>query len=234
MAGFDQSDAPPLPGEGPLLPEPLPPDPFTLFRSWFDEAAQRAVQPNPNAFTLATIDPDGRPAARIVLCKSIDPARGALSFFTSYTSRKSAALTANPRAAAVFHWDTLDRQVRLEGIVTRLPEAESDAYFGSRPWQSRVGAWASDQSKPIASRAAMLDKVRAAMDRFGIDPERPPSADKTVHIPRPPHWGGWVLLTDRVELWLSGVGRVHDRAAWTRSLATPGKPGAWSSTRLQP
>jgi pyridoxamine 5'-phosphate oxidase len=237
MTGFNPPDAPPLPGDGPLLPEPLPPDPFGLFLAWFDEAVRGRIGPNPNAFTLATVDPDGRPSARVLLCKAVDPARGSISFFTNYASRKSEALVANPYAAAVFFWDSLARQVRLEGPVVRIPEAESDAYFSSRPWQSRVGAWASDQSRPIRSRAAMLARVRDTMVRFGIDPDRPASDADQAAIARPPHWGGWVLIAARVELWLSSVGRVHDRAAWTRQVATTGQgpiTGTWSSTRIQP
>jgi pyridoxamine 5'-phosphate oxidase len=225
-----------LPGEGPILPEPLPADPFSIFNAWFDQAVADRRQPNPNAFTLATVDPDGRPSARIVLCKAVDPAAGAISFFTNYTSRKSDALAANPLAAAVFHWDFHDRQARLEGPVTRLGDADNDAYFASRPWQSRIGSWASNQSKPIASRAALLEQVAAAMKRFGLDPANPPSDRDEARIPRPAHWGGWSLQAARVELWVGGLGRVHDRAAWVRSApAAPGRITApWSSTRLQP
>lgn len=237
MASFDQSDAPPRSGGTAQLPEPLPVEPFGLFAAWFDEACGRAIQPNPNAFCLATVDPDGHPSSRMVLCKAVEPGIGAISFFTNYTSRKSRALGAHPRAAAVFFWDALDRQARLEGPVTRLPEAESDAYFASRPWQSRVGAWASEQSRPIASRGAMLERVRAAMVRFGVDPANPPADSARVEIPRPPHWGGWLLLADRVELWVGGAGRLHDRAVWTRTAGSGGRDqitGPWVSTRLQP
>lgn len=235
MAGFDQSDAPARPGDGPMLPEPLPSEPFGLFAGWFDEACGRGVTANPNAFTLATVDPNGHPSARIVLCKGVDPVGGSISFFTNYTSRKSQAIEAHPRAAAVFFWDALDRQARLEGPVAKVPEAESEAYFASRPWQSRVGAWASEQSRPIASRGAMLERVAAAMRRFGIDPANPPADGASVAVPRPAHWGGWRLVADRVELWLSGAGRVHDRAVWTRRLDGDRRvTGAWTSTRLQP
>jgi pyridoxamine 5'-phosphate oxidase len=227
----------PLPGDGPMLPEPLPSDPFPLFLAWFEEAAAARTQPNPNSFTLATIDADGRPSARIVLCKAVDVVGGSISFFTNYTSRKSRALVAHPWAAAVFHWDTLGKQARLEGPVARVSERESDVYFASRPWQSRIGSWASQQSEPIGSRQALIDKVHAAMRRFGLDPANPPADGARVDIPRPPHWGGWRMVAARVELWVSGVGRVHDRAVWERPVETGG-PGprtmGWSETRLQP
>ena len=229
---FDQTDA--VRGRE-SLPEPLPADPFPLFASWFHDAHTQQSQPNPNAFTLATVDPDGRPSARILLCKAIDPGAGFIEFFTNYSGRKGVALDSNPRAAACFFWDALDRQVRIEGLVTRCPDARNDEYFASRPWESRIGAWASDQSKPIASRAGMAAKVTAAMKRFGLDPDQPPVGPVT--IPRPPHWGGYRLYAERVDLWVCGVGRVHDRAAWTRTL-TPRPPafaaGPWSATRLQP
>lgn len=227
-----------------LLPDPLPAEPLTLFKRWFDEAAQRRVQPNPNAFSLATIDPDGTPAARMVLCKAIDVAAGFIVFHTHYTGRKGRAIEANPRVAACFHWDAMDRQVRLEGMATRSPVAESDAYFRTRPWLSRVGAWVSEQSAPIGSRAEMVAKVAETMRRFGIDPERQPAPDAaSVEVPRPPHWGGVRIWVRRVELWVGGAGRLHDRAAWERELRPVNGPGgvegyqavgAWRATRLQP
>lgn len=221
---------PGTPGDfGGLLPTPLPPDPMPLLMSWFDRARGEGVAPNPNAFTLATIDEHGRPAARIVLCKHLG-ADGALDFHTNYEGRKGRELAARPEAAACFFWDTLDLQARLEGAVARLSPAESDAYFSSRAWASKVGAWASDQSRPIASHAELLSKVAAAMRRFGIDPDRPPPPGASFDIPRPPHWGGFRLTARRVELWISGPARVHDRAEWVRGAA--GLP--WTATRLQP
>ncbi len=238
----DQSNAPALDQN---LPDPLPADPFPLFQSWFDEAHARKVQPNPNAMSLATVDADGSPASRIVLCKAIDPARdggggGHITFYTSYKGRKGRALEANPRAGVCFHWDVLDRQIRLEGPVTRSPAAESDAYFATRPLESQLGAWASDQSEPIASREALFEKAAMAMARFCADPNLKPG--EIPEIPRPPHWGGFRLWPTRIEFWVGGVGRLHDRAAWTRRL-TPatidGVPGytaaePWHATRLQP
>jgi pyridoxamine 5'-phosphate oxidase len=236
---FDQSDAMAI---DQALPDALPLEPFTLFKGYFDRAHAFKVQPNPNAMSIATIDPDGTPSVRIVLCKSIDTQRGFVVFHTNYQGRKGRALTANPRAAACFHWDDLDVQVRLEGLVTRSPAAESDAYFLTRPWARRVGAWTSDQSDPIPSRAALEAKLEATMRRFGLDPANPPTKDAAVDIPRPPHWGGSRLWVVKMEIWLGSRARLHDRAVWSRTL-TPaeidGVPGyrgesGWTATRLQP
>ncbi|MEX2220098.1 MAG: pyridoxamine 5'-phosphate oxidase [Phycisphaerales bacterium] len=227
---FDQAEAPPTRSE--QLPEPLPPDPFPLFAAWYAEALARRAQPNPNSMALATVEPDGRPSARIVLCKSIDEREGSLTFFTNYDSAKGRALAANPVAAVLFHWDALDRQVRIEGPVARVSEAESDAYFATRPWESRIGAWSSEQSRPIGSRRELHARVAAAMQRFGISPLRLPAPGEPVAIPRPAHWGGYRILAQRVELWVSGRGRIHDRGLWERA---PGPaPGPWSAVRLQP
>lgn len=217
----------------PFLPDPLPTDPFGLFVEWFAEAGARRVQPNPDAMVVASVDADGNPSARVVLCKHVIAAPGYVVFFTNYQSRKGRALTATPRAAAVFHWDGLSRQVRLEGPVVRSPAEESDAYFATRPVASRLGAWASRQSEPLGSRAALAQQVEAAARRFGIEP----GATEGV-VPRPPHWGGFRLWPDAMELWVEGPGRVHDRARWTRPL-TPDtafgyRCGPWSGTRLNP
>jgi pyridoxamine 5'-phosphate oxidase len=220
---FDQSE---VRAGGEQLPESLPSDPFPLVLAWFNQAAAAKVQPNPNVMTLATASRDGRPSARMVLCKGIDAAHGFVVFYTNYQGRKAQELEANPRAALVAHWDDLDRQMRIEGPVVKSPAAESDAYFASRPRESRIGAWASDQSRPIASRHEMVKKVEQATERFGAG-----------DVPRPAHWGGYRVFAERVELWVSGAGRVHDRAAWTRQLRPDGAGfvgGPWASTRLQP
>lgn len=220
------------------LPDTLPADPWPLFRAWFDDAAANKVTPNPNAFTLACLDESGFPTARIVLCKKILDA-GAIVFHTNYHSRKGKGLSRHPRAAAVFHWDSLEKQVRIEGTVVKSPTEESDAYFKTRGWENRLGAWASDQSQPIESRDALLLRVAEAMDKLGISIKDIMDQGDNVSIPRPPHWGGWRLWAERVELWLGGPGRVHDRAVWTRSLGPGAKEaefscGPWISTRLQP
>jgi pyridoxamine 5'-phosphate oxidase len=189
---------------------------------------------------LATSSRDGHPAARVVLCKEIAPQPGYLVFYTNYLSSKGRQLKDNPRAAAVMHWDALHRQARIEGPVTPAPQADSDRYFASRAWQSRIGAWASEQSEPVASRALLLESVKQTARRFGAPTPGSPGADDSlkVTIPRPPHWGGYRLWAEAVELWVEGKARIHDRALWTRSLEMTDaglvKAGAWSATRLQP
>ncbi|MBK7406145.1 MAG: pyridoxamine 5'-phosphate oxidase [Phycisphaerales bacterium] len=216
-----------------MLPDPLPGDPFGLFRGWFEDARAQAPTPNPNAMALATVDPDGRPSVRMVLCKGIDPETGSILFYTNYESRKGAAMEATGRAAVVFHWDAMERQVRIEGRVARATPAESDAYFASRAWESRVGAWASRQSRPVASRQDLMDQVGTTILELGLDVGALMRGEP-VEIPRPPFWGGYRLTADRVELWVGGTGRVHDRAAWSRQLAPGGPATRWESTRLQP
>jgi pyridoxamine 5'-phosphate oxidase len=223
-----------------LLPDPLPSEPLVVLNQWMAQSWQQRLQPNPNAMVLATTDPDGHPSARVVLCKEIVAQPGYLVFFTNYLSRKGRQLARNPRAAAVIHWDALHRQVRVEGPVVQAPAAASDAYFASRPWQSRVGAWASEQSAPIASREAMRKAVTSTAERFGVpDPTRAAAEGSTeIQIPRPPHWGGYHLWADSVELWVEGEARIHDRARWTRELTPQAdgffSAGPWSATRLQP
>jgi len=215
----------PAPSE--VLSEPLPPEPLTLAAAWLAQAWKEKRQPNPNAMVLATSTPEGQPSARVVLCKDIVPQPGFVVFYTNYQSRKGRELTANPRAAIVIHWDHLHRQVRVEGRIVKAPEADSDTYFASRARESRVGAWASQQSQPVASRQALLDAVEATGKRF-----------TEATVPRPPHWGGFRLWAEAVELWVEGNARIHDRARWSRTL-TPGgtndfEPGPWTATRLQP
>ena len=208
-----------------FLPEPLPAEPFTLFTEWYDTAHRKQLQPNPNAMVLATVDPQGEPHARVVLSKHLVSDPGYIVFFTNYHSRKGSELDANPRAAAVFHWDAFGRQVRLEGRIVKSPGAESDEYFASRALDSRIGAWASLQSQPLDSRRTLLKRVAAEAARFG------------THVPRPPHWGGYRLWPETVELWIEGPFRVHDRARWTRTVEPQGDgcaAGHWSAGRLFP
>jgi pyridoxamine 5'-phosphate oxidase len=204
------------------LPDPLPAEPLSLVADWLAQALARRETPNPNAMVLATCGPGSRPSARVVLCKDITPESGTVRFVTNYRSRKGRELEANPRAALVFHWDHLHRQARIEGAVRKAAAADSDRYFASRPRDSQLGAHASRQSEPVASRAALreqLDEVRA---RYGEHGE----------VPRPPHWGLFELSADAVELWVEGPSRLHDRALWTREAGGP--PSAWSVARLQP
>lgn len=216
-----------------FLPEPLPPNPLPLFGQWFREARARALQPNPDSMVLATVSADGAPSARVVLCKRIDEDAGYVVFFTNRHSRKGRELDGQRRAAAVLHWDAMHRQVRIEARVVRSPDQESDAYFASRALLSRLSAWASQQSEPLASRAAFQERLDAERRRFGIEPE----ATEGI-VARPPHWGGYRLWIESLELWVEGPGRTHDRAVWKRSL-TPtsddtftGSP--WTATRLNP
>lgn len=222
------------------LAEPLPADPLAVVREWLAQAQAAHTQPNANSMVLATSSRDGRPSARVVLCKDVVPQPGYLVFYTNHLSAKGRQLKDNPRAAAVMHWDALHRQVRIEGPVVLAPEKDSDAYFATRAWQSRIGAWASEQSQPIAARSQLLDAVTATARRFGAPTPGSPGADDSlrVKIPRPPHWGGYRLWADTVELWVEGAARIHDRARWQRTLRpTSGssfKAGAWVATRLQP
>jgi pyridoxamine 5'-phosphate oxidase len=222
------------------LPDPLPPEPLALVADWLAEATRAKVQPNPNAMVLATADAQGAPSARVVLCKEIRQDAGYLTFFTNYRSRKGAELAANARAAAVMYWDVLHRQVRFEGRVTPTSAAESDAYFASRAWQSRVGAWASQQSTVVPSRAALAAAVDRTARRLGVPSpmqSADDAADPGVPIARPAHWGGYHLWAQSVELWVEGSARLHDRARWTRVLeptASGFTAGSWSAVRLQP
>jgi pyridoxamine 5'-phosphate oxidase len=222
-----------------LLPDPLPAEPMAIAAAWLATARAARQQPNPDAMVLATTSAAGRPSARIVLCKEIDVERGRVSFVTNYDSRKGRELAQNPRAALVFHWDHAHRQIRVEGVVIKAPEAESDEYFESRNWQRRIGAWASAQSQPLRSREQLNAAVRAAADRFGAPHPTPDNVNEApaARIPRPSFWGGYYLQADAVELWIEGAARVHERALWTRSLTTGGadpSAGPWAATRLQP
>jgi len=222
------------------LAEPLPADPLAVVREWLAQAQAAHTQPNPNSMVLATSSRDGRPSARVVLCKDVVPQPGYIVFYTNYLSAKGRQLKDNPRAAAVMHWDALHRQVRIEGRVVLAPGEDSDTYFATRAWQSRIGAWASEQSEPIASRNQLLEAVTETARRFGAPTPGSPGADDSlkVTIPRPPHWGGYRLWADTVELWVEGAARIHDRARWQRTLRfTSGssfKADAWVATRLQP
>ncbi len=191
-------------------------DPIAYFGRWFADA-QRAGIMLPEAMTLATCTRDGMPSARMVLLKGFD-ARGFV-FFTNYESRKSTNLQDNPRAALVFHWSVLQRQVRVEGTVERVSEAESDAYFQSRARGSQIGAWASKQSMELSSREELLARVQ--------EYERKYAGGK---IPLPPFWGGYRVSPTRIEFWQGRANRLHDRLACSREEDT----GTWAVSRVYP
>ena len=188
-------------------------DPLAQFGQWFNEA-RRGEVPEPNAMTLATVGSDLRPSTRVVLIKDFD-ARG-IVWYTNYDSRKGQELAGNPFAALQFHWVELERVVRIEGQVQRVDDAESDAYYASRPLDSRIGAWASPQSQVIAGRAWLAAEAARYGARFLLKP------------PRPPHWGGFRLVPDRWEFWQGRKSRLHDRLryrlendAWVRERLAP-------------
>jgi pyridoxamine 5'-phosphate oxidase len=188
-------------------------DPIEQFAVWFERALAEA--PLAEAMALATVDAEGLPDARMVLLKGFSPA--GFRFFTNYESAKGDQLEATPRAAIVVYWRELDRQVRARGAVERLDPADSDTYFSSRPRDSQIAAWASPQSRPIHSRGELEGLVEDTVDRHGGD-----------SIPRPPHWGGYVLRPETVEFWQGQEARLHDRFRYTRM------DDGWSITRLGP
>ena len=188
-------------------------EPLRQFAQWMQEALAAGV-PEPTAMTAATVGPDGRPSTRVVLLKGYDE-RG-LVWYTNYESRKGRELAGNPFAALQFHWVELERVVRVEGRVSRVSDAESDAYFASRPLDSRIGAWASPQSEVIASRAVLVANAAKMAARYLLQP------------PRPPHWGGYRLDPDRWEFWQGRKSRLHDRLRYRLD------EGGWVRERLAP
>jgi pyridoxamine 5'-phosphate oxidase len=201
---------------GPLLDEhDVDPDPMVQFARWFDEAIAAKV-PEPDSMTIATATPDGRPSARVVALRGHDE-RGFV-FYTNDESQKGRELAVNPRAAVVFHWREMERQVRVYGAVTRVGDDEARAYFAGRPLKSRIGAWASKQSVVLRDRAELEARVAEAAARFG-DGE----------IPKPPFWNGYVVRPDEVELWQGRRSRLHDRLRYERVA-----DGGWRIERLSP
>ena len=211
------------------LPEPLPNSPLPLFQTWLDDARMDGTLPNPDAMSLATVSPDNQPAARIVLCKQFVTKPGYLVFYTNYESSKSVAIESQSRVAGVFHWDHMNRQVRIEGLAMRSPEAESDEYFASRDRESQIGAWVSAQSYPLNERADLLAALETTRERFPED---------GTPIPRPSFWGGYRIWITAMELWVRGDARLHDRGRWERRVTrgSSGNPvfSEWHARRLQP
>jgi len=195
-------------------PTPEDADPFARFHAWMAEAAE-SEPVDPNAMTVVTATPDGRPSARAILLKGVDD-RGFV-FYTNKESRKSAELAANPRIFLLFHWKSLARQVRIEGVVEHVTDAEADAYYASRPRISRLGAWASMQSRPLASRSELERRLAKYEARY-------PGED----IPRPPYWSGYRVIPESLEFWQNMPFRLHDRTTFTRA------PGGWTVGKLFP
>ena len=191
-------------------------DPFAIARAWLKEA--EASEPNdPNAIALATVDTNGMPNVRMVLLKEIE--KSAFVFYTNYESAKAKEIDAVGKAAFVLHWKSLRRQIRVRGLVTKENGPKADAYFASRSLQSRLGAWASAQSRPLKSRATLLAKVAAITAQKGPNP------------PRPPHWGGYRIRPEEIEFWADGAHRLHDRFRWTRKSVSDAD---WRVQRLSP
>ena len=189
-------------------------DPIKQFQLWFDDAVAARL-PLPEAMTLATVSSDGKPSARMVLLKQVD--YHGFVFFTHYESAKAKQLDANPNAALVFYWSQLDRQVRVEGRVSRISAAESSEYFKTRPRESQIGAWASPQSEVVAARQVLEKRAQELTEQY-----------RDREIERPEHWGGYRLEPDRIEFWKSRIGRLHDRILYERTT------GGWTISRLAP
>lgn len=189
--------------------------PFDIFREWLNNAAEK--EPNdPEAMALATVGADGMPAVRMVLLKELDET--GFCFYTNMESKKGQDLAANPRAALCFHWKSLQRQVRIQGAVEKLPAVRADAYFATRHPLSRLGAWASQQSRPLDSRATLEARVAEYRRQYGEQ-----------DIPRPSYWGGYRVVPSAIEFWQAGEGRLHDRFVFT-----PDNNGSWQAQRLNP
>jgi pyridoxamine 5'-phosphate oxidase len=208
---------PPIVHEPSALNFDAPPsDPTVAFKTWFDAAKEVTTVPNPNAMSVATVDASGQPSVRLVLCRGFDS--NGVVFYTNRESRKGEALKANPTACANFHWDQLDRQIRIEGSVVHTSEEESDKYWESRNRENRINSYASQQSRPVGSRDELEGAASAVEKRF-----------EGQEIPRPNHWGGFRIALDRVEFWQGHHHRLHDRIIYERQ-----GDGTYKITRLYP
>jgi pyridoxamine 5'-phosphate oxidase len=188
-------------------------DPIAMFLELYERAGRECAEPN--AMVLSTVDADGRPSGRYVLLKGVDA--GGFVFYTNLGSRKAQALAANPRAALTFYWPPLEKQVRVEGDVERVSDADADAYFATRPRESQIGAWASTQSTALDSRASLEERVRSAQARFDGGP-----------VPRPPFWSGFRVVARSIEFWTRDPARLHERVNFQRTI------GGWERSLLFP
>jgi pyridoxamine 5'-phosphate oxidase len=214
-------------------------DPLTIVGAWLDAAERDAGQPNPNAMTIATVGTDSRPSARVVLVKGLERRLGYAEFYTNYGSRKASELREHRWAAGVMHWDRLGRQLRFEGPVLRSPAADSDRYFASRPWRSRINACVSRQSRALRDPAELESAARQlARDHGAPDPFGDAEPGVPIIIPRPSFWGGYRFWFAAIEIWASGRDRFHERVRFERTLVPADEfsftPGGWDRTRLQP
>jgi len=211
-------------------------NPLLLLQSWFNEAMELDLQPNPDTMAIATSNSQGLPNVRMVLCKEINTEEGYVVFYTNYNSVKSMEMKENPKCSALFHWDKLGYQIRIRGEILQSPDEENDAYFASRHLGSQVGAWASNQSNPVVDRQALDDQYRKILDRFNLTNESITRNEKK--IPRPPHWGGYRLWIEEIEFWLNQKDRLHDRLHFRRALTISSEgietEKNWTVKRLQP
>jgi pyridoxamine 5'-phosphate oxidase len=202
-------------GRGRLDEANLPADPMELFLRWLDDAQESGI-PDPNAMTLSTVEKDGQPASRIVLLKKVDGER--IIFYTNYNSRKARDMQSHIRVAVNFFWPVLERQVKISGVSRILLDDDADYYFRSRPYESRIAAWASPQSEEIPDRQYLEEEYRKYREKYGESEE----------VPRPPHWGGYAITPSRIEFWQGRAGRLHDRIEYRK------QNGRWTAVRLAP
>jgi len=195
-------------------------DPIEQFKIWLLEAETEEIY-EPNAFVLSTITPQNTPSSRTVLLKGVD--EHGFFFFTNFDSRKGTAIDKNPAVSAVFGWYSMYRQVLIEGVAKTVPDEDSDEYFHSRPQESQVAAWSSDQSRPIKNRDALDAQFQSALEKF-----------KNDEVPRPDYWGGYRIVPTRIEFWKGRSNRMHDRIAFSRTLDSLGSLSQWKIQRLQP
>ena len=195
-------------------------DPIEQFKTWLNDAEAQEIY-EPNAFVLGTVTPENTPSSRTVLLKGVD--EHGFIFFTNFDSRKGKAIAQNPSVSAVFGWYSMYRQVLIEGVAKTVHGEDSDEYFHSRPQESQVAAWSSNQSQPIKNRDALDAQFQSALDKFKAD-----------EVPRPDYWGGYRIVPTRIEFWKGRSNRMHDRIAFTRTLDTAEAPSQWKIQRLQP